>query len=500
MFGPLLTIKIISMIFWTFFIMLILSNVITSISTIYLAEDLEYLFSQPIKITSIFLIKFFETLLQSSWMILFISVPIFLVYIKVFKSSIFAFFYMIFSLIPFFVLCTSLSILVTMILAKFFPIKKIRKITLLLGVIFTSGIIILLQILQPTRLVNPAEALQLYQFLAELKLPIAPYSPSGWVSDSIISSLKGKLLNNSFILLLLVSAILFIFIIFIGKKLMFNTWLLSQESYSKKKMKKKYIFSVFLFFFPKYMKNLIEKDLKIIIRDPSQLPQLLLLLSIMILYLINVKNLPITQLPESVYSTTIRSIIFFLNIAFVGFIISAVAVRFTFPVISLEGKSFWVIRCAPISMKRLLWSKFIVHTFFLLILAEILILASCYIMKVDLFIAIISIVSVFLITLGVSGLGIGLGAIYPKFDISNPTEVATSLPGFLYMALSFIFILTIVAIEAGFVGRYYLSQLLSVKISFKNIFFMSIILLILTGITTYLPVRIGERHLSKQEL
>jgi hypothetical protein len=60
--------QLLHMIFLTFFSMLIFSNTVTSLSTIYLSSDLLMLMSSPLRLTTVFVAKFLQTLLYSSWM------------------------------------------------------------------------------------------------------------------------------------------------------------------------------------------------------------------------------------------------------------------------------------------------------------------------------------------------------------------------------------------------------------------------------------------------
>ena len=52
--GPLLMAQLLNMIFLTFFSMLVFSNTVTSLSTIYLSSDLLMLMSSPLRLTNVF--------------------------------------------------------------------------------------------------------------------------------------------------------------------------------------------------------------------------------------------------------------------------------------------------------------------------------------------------------------------------------------------------------------------------------------------------------------
>jgi ABC-2 type transport system permease protein len=55
---------------------------------------------------------------------------------------------------------------------------------------------------------------------------------------------------------------------------------------------------------------------------------------------------------------TLRTMVAFVNLALAGSVLSAVAMRFAFPAVSLEDNAFWLLQISPMSLRTLLWSKF----------------------------------------------------------------------------------------------------------------------------------------------
>jgi ABC-2 type transport system permease protein len=98
-----------------------------------------------------------------------------------------------------------------------------------------------------------------------------------------------------------------------------------------------------------------------------------LLLALIIVYLYSFKLLPLER--AAMPSFYLQNLISFLNLGMVGFVTSAVAVRFVFPAVSLEGAAFWIIRSAPLTISDFLWAKFWSSLLPLLVLAEILIVS-----------------------------------------------------------------------------------------------------------------------------
>src|SRR5678815_2752113 len=85
--GPALAYQLLLIILLTFLSMLLFSNLVASLSTFFLAHDLELLHAAPVSRESFFFARLIQTTVNSSWMVLFFSVPIFAAYGSVFGGS-----------------------------------------------------------------------------------------------------------------------------------------------------------------------------------------------------------------------------------------------------------------------------------------------------------------------------------------------------------------------------------------------------------------------------
>src|SRR6266540_6895736 len=86
--GPALAYQLLLIILLTFLSMLLFSNLITALSTFFLARDLDLVRSTPVPIGPFYYSRLITTTLNSSWMVLFFSLPIFAAYGTVFGSGI----------------------------------------------------------------------------------------------------------------------------------------------------------------------------------------------------------------------------------------------------------------------------------------------------------------------------------------------------------------------------------------------------------------------------
>ncbi|HIJ58967.1 MAG TPA: hypothetical protein HPP41_04820, partial [Deltaproteobacteria bacterium] len=184
------------------------------------------------------------------------------------------------------------------------------------------------------------------------------------------------------------------------------------------------------------------------------------------------------------------------------FVLSALCTRFVFTAVSAEGEAYWIIRSSPLKIKRYLWGKFIFFFFPIFILAEVLIVATNYLLEVTLFMMILSSITIGFMTFGIVALGIGFGAIYPKFKHENIGQVSTGFGGFLYMIISSLFIGSVVILEAGPVYILFMSQVRGSVISpiqwlFIVLSFSAVI--VINVVAIFRPMKIGLNALREYE-
>jgi ABC-2 type transport system permease protein len=131
-----------------------------------------------------------------------------------------------------------------------------------------------------------------------------------------------------------------------------------------------------------------------------------------------------------------------------GFVLASIAARFIFPGVSLEGRTLWLLRSSPMSVRDLLWSKFWVGTLPLLLLALLIVGVTNYLLQVSTFMFLVSIVTIAAMTLALAGLALGFGTLFPQFETENAAQIPTSFGGLLFMMASVAVIGGVVVLEA----------------------------------------------------
>lgn len=242
------------------------------------------------------------------------------------------------------------------------------------------------------------------------------------------------------------------------------------------------------------------KDFKNFFRDTTQWSQLLLLMALVVVYLYNFRVLPLDKSPLPTFF--LQNLVSFLNMGLAGFVLAAVSGRFVFPAVSLEGYSFWIIRSSPISPRSFLWSKFWSSLVPLLILAELLIILSNRLLQVTPFMMVLSSVTLFFMTFGIVGLGVGTGALYPRFKVENVAQIASGFGGAFFMILSMVFIGAIVILEAWPVYTIFMAELNHRALSFGQwagivLSFSGVAALNATAVIV--PMRLGVKSIAEMD-
>ncbi len=503
--GDLLALRLLSMVLLTFFSILLFSNIVAALSTYYLSGELEILHAAPVPLPDIYRAKFFETVLDSSWMTLIYGLPVFIAYGAVFNAGPTYYAGLLLTLIPFVMIPAALGIIGTMLLVSAFPARRARDLLVLLGLLFFVFLYILFRMLRPEKLVDPDAFPTLVQYLTAMQTPVSPLFPSSWASDVLSPLLRGKQAAAIFWLLMLWSTALAGVVI--GEWVCGRTytagWSRSQEG-KKARISRSAAADLFFraisFPFPGKMKAIVRKDAKLFFRDASQWSQLFLLMALMVVYIYSFKLLPLERSPLPTFF--LQNLISFLNLGMVGFVTAALAARFVFPAVSLEGQSFWIIRSSPLKLRDFLWAKFWSGVLPLLILSEILIVLSNILLKVSPVMMVLGAITVLFLTLGITALGVGMGALFPRFHYENVAQIPTGFGGIVFMLVAMLYIGIVVGLEAWPYYRIFLSQTVGASLTpsrMINIALFFALIVSLNIAAVLLPLRIGIKHLLSRE-
>jgi ABC-2 type transport system permease protein len=108
-----------------------------------------------------------------------------------------------------------------------------------------------------------------------------------------------------------------------------------------------------------------------------------------------------------------------------------------------------------------------------------------------------------MMTFGITSLGIGLGAVFPRFRYENVAQIPTGFGGIVYMLVTMIFIGVVVTLEAWPVYRIFMAQIAGSALppsGWVRIILSLGLVLVINALALFLPIRIGLKRLSEREI
>jgi ABC-2 type transport system permease protein len=431
--GPLIPGKILGLILLSFISILVLSNVITALSSFFLAKDLDLLVSAPVDWLRLYLAKLGETLLHSSWMVALMAVPILTAYGVVYKGGVLFALYALLAIVPMLILPAVVGCAVTLILVNIFPARRTRDLLSIIALGAAGGVILLFRVIRPEQLARPEGFRNLLDFVILLRGPTSPFLPSEWAAQAIMGYLRNELDPFPLVLLWTTAAAFITLGAILHRALYAQGYTKAQEGAERFIRGGLWRWTVgsLLAWLPVSKREFVLKDIKLFFRDTTQWSQLILLAVLVVVYLFNIQALPLRRgEPVGFFYVNLVS---FLNLGLAGFVLASIAARFIFPAVSLEGRQMWLLRSSPLDLRALLWSKYWVGTLPLLALGLILTGLTNALLEVSSFMMIVSLATMAGLTLAISALALTFGTLYPQFETENAAQIPTSFGGLVFM-------------------------------------------------------------------
>ncbi len=398
-----------SMFFLSISIMLFFSTGIITYTALFHSREGAFLLSTPATTDRIFAYLFAEAVGLSSWGFFLLGSPLMVAYGITVKAP--AGFYAMFLvyLVTFVLITGSLGAITAIVVANIFP--KHQKIVLSFAVIGTLALLAGLAI----RLwKTPGDTLT-SDWLGNVQNRLAfcqhPLWPSRWMSAGLLASAQGEWRRAGYYLMVLSAhaALGYLAAAAVARDLYFRGYSRVQGSRSNRRRMGLYaldaLFHRLFFFLPRPIRLLILKDLRTFRRDPAQWSQFLIFFGLLAFYFLN-----IPRLGYGVQSPSWRNMLSFLNISVTALILSTFTSRFIFPLLSLEGRNFWVLGLLPVAREQILWGKFAFSVGISLVATEVLIFLSDLMLGVSPVIVALHVGMVAILCMGLSGISVGLGA------------------------------------------------------------------------------------------
>ena len=496
--GPFLAGKLLGMILIGFFSILLLSNVITALSSVFLARDLDLLVCAPVDWLKLYAAKLLETGVNSSWMVVLLAVPMFAAFGSAYHGGWLFPLLVIGVFVPFLIVPAVIGSALTLILVNVFPARRTRDILSVIAVLAAGGVVLLFRIVRPERLARPEGFRSLVEFVTVLRTPTSPFLPSEWVQRAILSWLQERPDLLPVYLLWTTAAAAFVLGALLHSRLYpigFSKAQESGERWARGGTMGRLGHAVFS---PLGIlrRELVLKELRLFFRDTTQWSQLILLTVLVIVYVFNIKYLPLKGEGVTFF---LVNVIPFLNLVLAGFVLASVAARFIFPSVSLEGRTLWLLRSSPMPVRQLLWAKFWVGTTPLLVLALGIVFVTDWLLQVSDFMFAVSVMTITMMTIALCGMALGFGTLFPQFETENAAQIPTSFGGLMFMIASVGLIAGVVVLEARPVYGYLSAKLYGTPTSMTEMVFGFGLAALLCVVATIIPIRIANRRLEAVE-
>ena len=496
--GPFLAGKLLGLILVGFFSILLLSNIITALSSFFLARDLDLLVSAPVDWLKLYGAKLLETGVNSSWMVVLMAVPMFAAFGAAYHGGALFGLLVLVVFLPFLAVPAVIGSAITLLLVNIFPARRTRDILSVIAVLAAGGIVLLFRIVRPERLARPEGFRSLVEFVTVLRTPTSPFLPSEWVQRAVLGWLNHRPDYLPVYLLWSTAAATFVLGALLHRSLYMIGFSKAQESaqrWARNTLARRIGHRVFA---PLGIlrRELVLKELRLFFRDTTQWSQLILLGVLVIVYVFNIKYLPLRGEGITFF---LVNVIPFLNLVLAGFVLASIAARFIFPSVSLEGRTLWLLRSSPMRMKDLLWAKFWVGTTPLLVLALGIVGVTDALLQVSDFMFAVSVMTIALMTFALCGLALGFGTLFPQFETENAAQIPTSFGGLIFMIAAIALIAAVVTLEARPVYGYLSSRFYGTPTDPVEMIIGFGLAALLCVATTIIPIGIAERRLEAVE-
>lgn len=451
-FANILPAKVIGLSFLMLFLLLLFSCSISAVGFLFNAKDLETILSFPLSKTRFFVTRLCNIVLSSFWMLILFVTPIYLGFSLNYNLS--WDFFAVCLLVTFLLLIitASLGSIAAILLVNICPAYRIKEILAVIAVIFAIGVLVIgqktshvdfsRQIVNQTQVSSKDNLKSAALFLSATEDPNPEWFPSKWATLAIsnyVDPKTDKLIP--LIKLFSTAVILFLLALVLFKKLHIRGWSFSLLTKSPNKTYTSNVSSKLtklIIPFNQPLRALVAKEIKCFVRDTTQSLQLFVLLFLTSIYIYNFRALRnFSGFPPEMLELW-KAGLSVANVILGACVVAAIATRFVYPSVSLEGKSYYMIRLTPLSISQYLKNKFMLWFMPVLSLNLILLSSGALAIESSSSTLLATIFVTICISIGITGIGIGIGSVYSKFDWDSPSQISASFGSLVYMFLALV--------------------------------------------------------------
>jgi ABC-2 type transport system permease protein len=436
------------MFFAALMVMLVFSSGIILYGSLFYSPETAFLLTIPARTERVFLHKFQESVLLSSWGFVLLGSPVILAYGIVADAPWYYYLMMAPLVFSFVYIPTGIGAIICLLIMYYMPGKRRLAVIAVCALLIAAGYWFSCLLLK-----NPESDLLtpswFQEMLGRLRFTEQRLLPSWWLSSGLLEAARGTWSDSVLFLTLMFSNAL------VCRQLsLYTAGRVYRKAYSSLRSKSRKIRKAHTalvdrmvlgatFFLPLPMRLLMVKDLRLFRRDPMQWSQFLIFFGLLALYFFNVRRMNY----DLIYIGWVN-MISFLNLAVVGLLMSTFTTRFIYPMLSLEGQRFWLLGLLPVRRGTILWSKFLFAAGTSILPCSLLIVLSDLMLNIPLLVMGSHQLTCLLLCFGLAGISVGLGARLPNLREPSPSRIAAGFGGTLCLVISTIYIILVVLLTA----------------------------------------------------
>ena len=446
--GLFLLHRFISMVLFVLFLSVNVGNLIVSYATFYRSTETEYFLTKPIGHVSVFVIKFLDNFFYSSTVLFLISFAVLYGYGTYFHMP-WTFYVqtMVFQFFPFMVIAACLALMMLMLAMRFAERVGPGKLIALLVCWYLGSLVLFFGVTNPMQLVSSVmrHYPRVDEYFSYLDPAIVKYLPNHWIAESLYWTVKGVpsiALPYTWLLLATATAMVVLMIAF-ARKLFYRSWLSSLALRVTSETRPS-PFRRWSLTRPSRLDSqtsvLVRKEFWQFVREPSQWIHFGAVSVLTVTFLVSIMRVDLRgTLP------LFQTVSYLVVMVFNAFLIASIALRFVYPMISVEGESFWAVLSAPVLREKILAVKFVMTALPLALGGILLALFSHYPLREHTMLIISAGILMLSVTVALVSLNLAAGAFFANYKERNPIKVASSQSATITFLLCIVYLIFVVS-------------------------------------------------------
>lgn len=453
--GPLLTERLVYLLFFFFFVMLVISNATITGMGLFRKRDTAWQVALPIPAKSLVLWKTLEGMLLASWGLVVLSAPILAALGRMFDAGLWFYLVNMPALLCLVTISANLSTWLLLAVVRWAQ----RWWWWPAGIIAAAAFVPVLWRMFVSNDIGltPGDiAGNVNQILKHTQICTHPLLPSSWVAEAILASGRQLPQRAMFFNLVLLSYAFASMLLtgWVAAHWFHPSWNRMMAAGYMRRVKEEaqtwYRQSPVSNAAPRFLRwlgldrpscALLAKDARTFLREPAQWGQSALIFGLLFFYTSNLRRLGY-DLTDPLWSVVLS----YLNLMVCCLSISTLTTRFIFPQFSLEGQRLWILGLSPVPLDRMLMLKLRLNGSVMALLTTGLILLSSITISLPWHRVVFFMSAMIIMAFGLTALALALGTLLPNFREQNPAKIVSGFGGTLCLISSFLYILAGVAV------------------------------------------------------